>query len=113
MLRSTQLFRTCRLHSRARAAATHGPQRPAEQSSRPRSSGAGPAKAAAPANLGLFADICEAIDKAEAVGPINKLVVETQRAHAQGLITDSHLEQIKASVAKKRASFASTNGGAS
>lgn len=74
----------------------------------------GPAKAgAAPANLGLFADICEALDRAEAPARVNEIVVNTQRAHQQGLITDAHLEQIKASVAKKRAGFANANGGAS
>lgn len=96
------------------AAATHGPQRN-EPPQRPRSQGGGvgPAKTSAPANLGLFADICEAIERCESVARINEVVINTQRAHGQGLITDSHLEQIKAMVAKRRASFASANGGAS
>lgn len=93
------------------AAATHGSQK---NEPPVRLRGNGPAKtSAAPANLGLFADICEALDRAEAPARVNEIVVNTQRAHQQGLLTDAHLEQIKASVAKKRASFASANGGAS
>ena len=90
-------------------AATHGPHKPqARQPAKP------PAKTSAPANLGTFASLCDLVDQAETVAHCNSVASMTAKARAAGEITDSHVEQIKASVTKKRALLQpATNGGAS
>ncbi len=82
------------------AAATHGPGKGTPQR--------GPAKAAPPVpNLGTFAALCERVDAAESQSHLNAIASDTKKAHAAGHITDSHLEQIKASATRKRAALPS------
>lgn len=91
------------------AEATHGPQRTQarQPSARP-----APVKAAAP-DLGVFASLCDQVDAAETGAQLNAVASGAQKAHRGGVITDSHFEQIKASVTKKRAVVgAVVNGGA-
>lgn len=95
-------------------AATHGPQKPqARQQPKP------PAKATPtlaaipiPPDLGVFAKLCDLVDEAETVSHCNAVASMTAKARASGEITDSHVEQIKASVTKKRAMLQPANGGA-
>jgi hypothetical protein len=88
-------------------AATHGPQKP--QARQPVK--AAP-KAPPPANLGTFAKFCDLVDAAETEAHLNSVASMTVKAHQAGEITDSHVEQIKASVLSKRKLFQPANGGA-
>jgi hypothetical protein len=76
-----------------------------------------PAKTqAAPPDLGVFASLCERIDVAETGSDLDAIARGAQKAHRDGVITDSHLEQIKAAGARKRGVIgapATANGGAS
>lgn len=92
-------------------AATNGPQRPQARSTRP----APPTKAAAkPVDASVFSSLCERADAAETPAELNAVASGAQKAHKDGVITDSHIEQIRASVTRKRTSMpqAQANGGA-
>jgi hypothetical protein len=77
----------------------------------------GPAKAPAqapPPKLDVFARLCEAADLAETLAHLDSVANATAKARRAGEITDSHVEQVKTTVAKKRAAFGqAVNGGAS
>jgi len=54
------------------------------------------------ADLGAFATLCERVDAAENGAQLNLVASTAQKAHREGVINDSHLEQLRAAVRLKR-----------